>query len=77
MAGLATIDASQASRAAAAAVPGSAATPILENENGNVVYSVMVTTPNGVIDVKVDAGNGTVLAQDQGDNEGRESGNEA
>ena len=52
-----------------AAVPGTAGTATLENENGNVVYSVIVTTSTGAVDVKVDAGNGKVLAQDAGGNE--------
>jgi uncharacterized membrane protein YkoI len=77
LAALATVTADQATQAATAAVPGTPATPVLENENGNVVYSVHVTTATGVIDVKVDAGNGKVVAQDQGDNEGSDSANEA
>ncbi|WP_292466190.1 PepSY domain-containing protein [Methanolobus sp.] len=33
----------------------------LDNENGNLVYSVEIATSEGVKDVKVDAGNGNVL----------------
>lgn len=67
LAGLAKINAAQAKEAAVVAVPGTPAVPVLENENGNVVYSVSVSTTSGIIDVKVDAGNGQVLAQDHGD----------
>jgi len=43
----------------------------LDNENGNLVYSVEMKTAGGTVDVKVDAGDGKVLAQDKGrDNEG-------
>lgn len=62
--GLAKITSDQASQAAVAAVPGTPSTPELQNENGNVVWGVEVRTANGSVDVKVDAGNGTVLAQD-------------
>lgn len=42
----------------------------LDNENGNLVYSVEIKTTGGVVDVKVDAGNGKVLARDSSqDNE--------
>jgi uncharacterized membrane protein YkoI len=37
----------------------------LENEDGNVVYSVRVKTANGESDVKVDAGDGRVLHIEQ------------
>ena len=73
--GLTTITPDQASQAALTAVPGTAATPVLENENGSVVYGVEVTTATGTIDVKVDAGNGTVLAQDTSDGNEKESAN--
>jgi hypothetical protein len=66
---LAKISAADATKAALAAVPGTASTATLENENGNVVYSVVVTTSTGSVDVKVDAGNGKVLSQDAGGNE--------
>ncbi|MEY2566951.1 MAG: hypothetical protein QOE35_1480 [Actinomycetota bacterium] len=70
----ATVTADQAKAAALAAVPGTAATPQLENENGNVVWGVEVTDAAGkVTDVKVDAGNGKVLAQDTGDESGQDT----
>ena len=65
--GLATVTPDQAKQAASTATGGSAQQPQLENENGNVVYSVSVTTPDGrQLDVKVDAGNAAVLAQEAG-----------
>lgn len=70
---LATITPDQARNAALEAVPGTAGKVELDNENGAVVYSVEVTDSSGSgIDVKVDAGNGTVVHQDadDGDNEG-------
>jgi len=68
---LAKINADEAKAAALKAVPGTAKKVSLDNENGNVVYSVEVQTAKGVTDVKVDAGNGQVLAQDnEQDNEG-------
>ncbi|MDO8107175.1 PepSY domain-containing protein [Isoptericola sp. b441] len=67
LAPLASIDAAAASSAATAAVPGAAGTPVLEDENGSVVWGVEVTRADGtVVDVKVDAGNGTVLSQQAG-----------
>ena len=59
--GLAKITPDQARQAALGAVPGTASTPVLEDENGNVVYGVEIQTTTGTVDVKVDAGNGTVL----------------
>lgn len=62
---LATTTPEQARAAALAAVPGTAGAVELDNENGYVVYSVQVTGADGnTVDVKVDAGNATVLAQD-------------
>ncbi len=70
---LATITADQARDAALAAVPGTAGAIELDNDNGNVVWSVEVTKADGTItDVKVDAGDGKVLAQETDD--GKESG---
>lgn len=66
---LATITADQASQAAVAAVPGTVQKVELDNENGSVVYSVEIQTTGGAIDVKVDAGNGKVLAQEADDGE--------
>lgn len=65
---LATTTPEQAAAAALAVVPGMAGEVELDNENGFVVYSVEVTGADGtIIDVKVDAGNSTVLAQDTDD----------
>lgn len=61
---LAKITPDQAKTAALAAVPGTVVKVDLDNENGNVVYSVEVKTANGATEVKVDAGDGKVLAQD-------------
>jgi uncharacterized membrane protein YkoI len=67
---LAKISPDQARDAALAAVPGTAGKVELDNENGNVVYSVQITDASGkVIDVKVDAGNGSVLHQATDQNE--------
>ncbi len=78
LAPLATTTADEAAAAAIAAVPGTAGTPQLGDENGNVVYEVEVTKADGSkVEVKVDAGNAKVLAQESGD-EGNEKGdNEA
>ncbi len=73
---LAKISAEDAKAAALAKVAGTAGAVELDNENGNVVYSVKVTTAKGVVDVKVDAGNGTVLSQqadDSNESVGKES----
>ena len=51
-------------------MPGTAGPATLENENGNVVYGVTITNGATTTDVKVDAGNGKVLAQDSGADEG-------
>ena len=76
----AKISPEQAKQAAVAAVPGTAGKVELENENGNVVYGVEVTANGATIDVKVDAGNASVLAQETDQKEGTdgtESGGEA
>lgn len=72
--GLAKISPADAEKAALAAVPGTVnGAAALENENGSVVYEVDVTDANGQsVEVKVDAGNGDVLAQETGDSEGDE-----
>jgi len=71
--GLATVTPDEAEAAALAAVPGTAVRPELENENGSVVYGVEVTQADGtVVDVKVDAGNGDVLAQEDESDEANE-----
>lgn len=54
--------------AAATADGGTADTATLENENGSVVYEVVVTAADGTQEeVKVDAGNGAVLAREADD----------
>jgi uncharacterized membrane protein YkoI len=65
----AKISPDQARQAALATVPGTAGKVSLDNENGNVVYSVEITANGTTTDVKVDAGNGAVLAKDIPDNE--------
>ncbi|HDL49475.1 MAG TPA: hypothetical protein ENH33_05895 [Actinobacteria bacterium] len=68
----------QAARdAALAAFDGTVQKVELDNENGAVVYSVEIINSSGAgADVKVDAGNGTVLAQEAGgaDEGGKEAG---
>jgi hypothetical protein len=65
LASLARIDATQANAAALAAVPGTVRETKLDNENGNLVYSVEIKLPgNEIRDVKVDAGDGKVLHVD-------------
>lgn len=71
---VAKITVKQAEASALKAVPGKVTGVALENENGNVVYSVGVQTTTGITDVKIDAGNAQVLSQDrqqdrQGDHE--------
>jgi uncharacterized membrane protein YkoI len=71
---MAKITPDQARDAALAAVPGTAEKVELDNENGNVVYSVQITDANGAkTDVKVDAGNSSVLHQDSAQNEANQS----
>jgi uncharacterized membrane protein YkoI len=72
----ATVSAAEARSAALAAVPGTAGQVELDNENGNVVYSVEIEKSDGsTIDVKVDAGNAKVLHQDADDgDDGNEPG---
>jgi len=69
LASLAKITADQAKSAAATHLSASAAdvkSVSLENENGNLVYSVQILKQGIMHDVKVDAGNGTVLFTEQG-----------
>jgi hypothetical protein len=64
---LAKITADQAMAAARAAYPGSRVQRVeLENENGCLVYGVSLS--NG-LEVKVDAGTGAILYQEQEDSE--------
>ncbi|WP_209308846.1 PepSY domain-containing protein [Blastococcus sp. CT_GayMR16] len=65
---LATVTPQQAEQAAVAAVPGTVGGSELGNENGFVVYSVEIKGTDGnVTEVKIDAGNGAVLAQEAED----------
>jgi uncharacterized membrane protein YkoI len=67
LASQAKIDTTRATAAALAQVPGHVLKVALDNENGNLVYSVEIKTANNEVkDVKVDAGNATVLAADSG-----------
>lgn len=76
--GLATISADDATAEALAEVPGTAGNVELGDENGFVVYSVEVTGADGTVtDVKVDAGNGKVLAQETGEESEAGEGSEA
>lgn len=75
--GLAKVDRAAAERAALQAVPGTAKDAELGDENGYVVWEVEVQASDGTLkEVKVDAGNGQVLAQESEDDEGSEA-NEA
>lgn len=66
LAGLATITADQARDSALAKFPGATVKKVeLENENGALVYGVELVDASGKgQDVKVDAGNGSVLHVD-------------
>lgn len=64
---VATITSDDASSAAVAANPGTVRKVELENENGNVVYSVEIDTGSGIVDVKVDAGNARILGTESDD----------
>ena len=74
LAGQAKITADQAKQAAEAQVSGTASSVELDNENGSLVYEVKI----GNQELKVDAGNGSILKIEQDDNEkeGIESENE-
>ena len=74
---MARITPDRAVQAALTAVHGRILKTELENEDGFLVYGVEVVTPSRTImDVKVDAGSGKVLAmeQDKADDEDHESG---
>jgi uncharacterized membrane protein YkoI len=62
LAGRATITTDEAQRAALSARPGTVSGVQLEDENGTVVYGVIVDTGTGPVDVKVDANSGAVLS---------------
>lgn len=72
LASLARITKEQARAAAVAQVPGTVTGVELENEDGNLVYSVSVKTSAGEQDVKVDAGNGKVLHVEKDGGDGNE-----
>ena len=65
LAGLAQITVDQAKRVAEAKIGGTASDVELDNENGSLVYEVTI----GNQEVKVDAGNGSILKVEQDDNE--------
>jgi uncharacterized membrane protein YkoI len=72
-AGLAKIDVGRAMAAAQAQVPGKVLSAALENENGNLVYSVVIAPASGPVqDVKVDAGNVQVLHTETGNSRERD-----
>jgi uncharacterized membrane protein YkoI len=77
---IAKISMDQAVKQALASVQGQVLKTELEDENGFLVYGVEVVNANkGIVDVKVDAGTGEVLAveqdnQDKANEEGHESG---
>ena len=74
---LAKIDVSQAMAAALGQVPGAVLKVSLDNENGNVVYSIEIKTANDQVrDVKIDAGNAKILSTDGGGGENGENSNE-
>ena len=58
---LAKITAEQAKTAALAKVSGTVGKVDLNDENGNLVYSVEIKTPTGKQEAKIDVGNGQVL----------------
>ncbi|WP_421077660.1 PepSY domain-containing protein [Methanothermococcus sp. Ax23] len=65
----AKITAEQAKSIALSKVSGKVVNVGLENENGYVVYSVEISTINGIKDIKVDAGNGKILNIDSSDSQ--------
>ena len=70
---LAKLTSDQAVQMALAAVPGKVLKTELENENGFLVYGVEVVTPDkSIMDIKVDAGSGKVLAMNKDDVDGKE-----
>jgi uncharacterized membrane protein YkoI len=76
---MAKIDMLQAVRKALASVRGRLLKTEIDDENGFLVYGVEVVTPDKVImNVKVDAGNGKILAmyKEKGDDGENESGDQ-
>ena len=77
LARLAKIDLAQATAAALAQVPGKILKAELDDENGNLVYSVeIMTNTHEIKDVKVDAGNGNILHVDADDHDEEEEDDE-
>lgn len=75
--GLAKIDKAAAEKAALDAVPGTVKETQLQDDDGFVVYEVKVAGKDGKPhEVKVDAGDGTVLGQEADDNDGHGDVNE-
>jgi uncharacterized membrane protein YkoI len=74
LADVATITADDAAAAAVASTPGTVGEIELENEDGNVVYSVEIDTASGKVEVKVDAGNAKVLDTQADDGDVHDSG---
>ena len=73
----AKVSKSDAEAAALQAVPGTVTASELGNENGSLVWEVDVQKADGsAVEVKVDAGDGTVLAQ-EADDEGDEGTSES
>jgi len=66
--GLAKISQADAEKATLAKVPGTVVKTGIENENGYLVYSVIIKDAAGKIsDVKIDAGTGSVLTVEASD----------
>lgn len=73
----AKVSQADAEQAALAAVPGKVTASELGNENGSLIWEVDVTKADGSsAEVKVDAGNGDVLAQEADDESGEEESGE-
>lgn len=71
---LARTSLADAMKTALAAYPGKAASADINVENGYLVYGVEVVDNAGaVLDVKIDAGNGKILAHDVGKDESNDS----
>lgn len=68
LAALATVSQAEAEQAALTAVPGTVTSAALGDEDGSLIWEVLVQRPDGsTVEAKVDAGNGTVLAQEADD----------
>ena len=72
----AVITADEAKQIAEKSVNGTAKSVEIENEDGYLVYGVIVNTTGHSYDIKVDAGNGNILKTEMNDHEGYESGAE-